>query len=189
VEPRPALSPQRLLKAALHVQYEIDQMLGAAELWSTASIKDVVIDRALFESMLLHLRGLLEVVCRRQKGKTDIIPLDFGVAWGGPLNRKRRKPLLDALTNLDQNLAHLSLGRVNEGVETDPPTDWSAIVTEVTAELVRFIDLVEATHPELASVMRMPLQSAANGQGRGTPSSRTMFSTTDLMVHGTGIDQ
>jgi hypothetical protein len=85
---------------------------------------------------------------------------------------------------LDQNLAHLSLNRVDESVETDPPTDWSAIVTEVTAEIVRFIDLVEVVHPDLAAIMRMPLQPV-----RSVPSNRTMFSTTDQTIHGTGIDQ
>lgn len=144
----PAEAPD-LKECVRHLRYEIDMLTGLvdARLRLPAGDDNVatVLQNAWQESLLAHLRNLIEFVCgreprRRQSdrwpGPRDIKPRLFVGGWtGAPFN------LDGTLRRIDRELAHLTLNRLEV---TPEDKEWPALRSDLELLLAHLRSFVAA---------------------------------------------
>jgi hypothetical protein len=115
---------------ALHVAYEVGQMVGAAIRIDSAP--DDVTHNALLESTLLHARSLIDFLLNGGR-KTDIRGSTLLPGW--EIEAEHRQGLEDRKLLLDKHLAHLTPERVSDGKQHWPHPE---IVNELVGHLRRY---------------------------------------------------
>lgn len=120
-----------------HVVYEVEQMAhlasfisaGTATSATVAGLADVALKNALIESMLIHLRALMDFLEGSAPHKADMAISDFlppGKTWTSPTKMSITQTDRD---RLDREIAHLTYHRKMTG---DPTKHWSLdLVVEV----------------------------------------------------------
>jgi hypothetical protein len=116
---------------ALHVAFEIRQMVGAALLID--STDDVVTDNALLESTLLHARALIEFLLNIGHRPTDVTASTFLPGW--EIEAEHRESLDAPRKLLNKHLAHLTTDRVTDRRQAWP---YPEIVNELIDHLRRY---------------------------------------------------
>jgi hypothetical protein len=129
------------MEALDDLQYEIQQLvftLGPAT-------GNVVIDRALLESRLLHVRNILDFFGRAEHHQDDVLATHYGFPFS-PVS-------IDAKYDdrLNKDLAHLTYARTERNL-SDKPWPTALVVAPILERCDQFIDHILQTRSVFAAM-------------------------------------
>lgn len=120
---------EKRMKALDDLQYEIQQLVGTLR----PPTGDTIVDRAILESRLLHVRNILDFFGRAECEKDDVLATHY-VFPHSPV-------IIDSKydVRLNKDLAHLTYARTDRALSEKPwPTDL--VVAPVLERCDEFID-------------------------------------------------